>query len=80
MGGGKLDLREAGMAGTEVTLDVFTLMGGFEVTVPEGWSVVVEVIAFMGGCEDKTRRPADAAAPRLIIRGFVMMGGVEFRN
>ena len=81
MGGGKLDLREATMApGTEAIVDVTTIMGGFEIKVPEGWNVVVDIVPFMGGYEDKTRRPSDPTAPRLRLRGFVMMGGVEIRN
>ena len=81
MGGGKLDLREATLApGTEAVVDVTTVMGGFEIKVPETWNVIVDIVPFMGGYEDKTRQPADPAAPRLRIRGFVMMGGVEIRN
>lgn len=81
MGGGKLDLREATLApGTEAIVDVTTIMGGFEIKVPETWNVVVDIVPFMGGYEDKTRQPADPAAPRLRLRGFVMMGGVEIRN
>ena len=80
MGGGKLDLREAGLAGPEAVVDVLTIMGGFEIRVPETWSVVVEVIPFMAGYEDKTRHPADPLAPRLRVRGFVMMGGLDIRN
>ena len=81
MGGGKLDLREATLApGAEAVVDVTTVMGGFEIKVPETWNVVVDIVPFMGGYEDKTRQPADPAAPRLRIRGFVMMGGVEIRN
>jgi predicted membrane protein len=81
MGGGKVDLREATIPpGTDAVLDVTTIMGGFEIKVPESWNVVVEVVPFMGGYEDKTRHPLDAGAPRLRIRGFVMMGGVEIKN
>jgi predicted membrane protein len=81
MGGGKLDLREATMApGTEAMVDVTAIMGGFEIKVPETWNVIVEVVPFMGGYEEKTRHPADPAAPRLRIRGFVMMGGIDIRN
>ena len=56
------------------------MMGGFEIRVPETWNVIVELIPFMGGYEDKTRHPADPSAPRLRVRGFVMMGGVEIKN
>ena len=81
MGGGKLDLREATLAaGTEAMVDVTTIMGGFEIKVPESWNVIVDIVPFMGGYEDRTRHPADPAAPRLRIRGFVMMGGVDIRN
>jgi cell wall-active antibiotic response 4TMS protein YvqF len=81
MGGGKVDLREATLApGTEALLDVTAIMGGFEIKVPETWDVLVEIVPFMGGYEDKTRHPADPSAPRLRVRGFVMMGGVEVRN
>ena len=55
-------------------------MGGYEIRVPETWNVVVDVVPFMGGYEDKTRHPADPSAPRLRVRGFVMMGGVEIKN
>lgn len=80
MGGGKLDLREATLApGAEAIVDVTTMMGGFEIKVPETWNVIVDIVPFMGGYEDKTRHPSDPAAPRLRIRGFVMMGGVEIR-
>ena len=81
MGGGKLDLREATLAaGAEALLDVTAMMGGFEIKVPESWNVIVDIVPFMGGYEDKTRHPADPSAPRLRVRGFVMMGGVEVRN
>jgi len=81
MGGGKLDLREAIAApGSEAVVDVTAMMGGYEIKIPETWNVVVEVIPFMGGYEDKTRHPTDPSAPRLRVRGFVMMGGVEIRN
>lgn len=80
MGGGKLDLREARAAGPEVVVDVLTIMGGFEIRVPETWTVVVDVLPIMGGYEDKTGHPADPSAPRLRIRGFVMMGGLEIKN
>jgi hypothetical protein len=80
MGGGKLDLREAKMAGPEAIVDILAVMGGFEIVTPETWHVIVDVVPLMGGYEDKTRHPADPSAPRLRLRGFVMMGGLEVRN
>ena len=80
MGGGKVDLREAVPAGGQAVLNVFVLMGGFEIIVPETWSVILEVTPFMGGVEDRTRTPANPSAPRLVVRGFMMMSGVEIKN
>jgi hypothetical protein len=80
MGGGKLDLREAAPAGGQAVVTVFALMGGFEIIVPETWSLSLEVMPFMGGIEDKTTNSANPSAPRLVLRGFVMMGGVDIKN
>jgi predicted membrane protein len=80
MGGGKLDLREAVPAGGRAVVNVFAMMGGFEIIVPETWNVSVEVTHVMGGVEDKTRGSSNPAAPRLVLRGFTMMGGMDIKN
>jgi predicted membrane protein len=41
MGGCEIDLREAEMKGNEAVLDVNIIMGGLELRVPMGWTVVV---------------------------------------
>ena len=80
MGGGKLDLREAVPAGGQAVINLFAMMGGFEIVVPDTWRVVSEVTPFMGGIEDKSRTSTNPSAPVLILRGFVMMGGVTLKN
>jgi predicted membrane protein len=80
MGGGKLDLRDAMPAGGQAVINVFAMMGGFEILVPETWRVVTDVTPFMGGIEDKSRTSTNPAAPCLVLRGFVMMGGVTLKN
>lgn len=80
MGGGKLDLRDAMPAGGQAVINVFSMMGGFEILVPETWRVISEVTPFMGGIEDKSRSSANPSAPCLVLRGFVMMGGVTLKN
>jgi hypothetical protein len=81
MGGGKLDLTRAHMSdGASATINVFALMGGMEIRIPESWGFDNRALYFMGGSNDQSRMPANPAAPRLILRGFVMMGGVEIRN
>ena len=80
MGGGKLDLRDAMPAGGRAVLNIFAMMGGFEIVVPETWRVISEVTPFMGGIEDKSRTSSNPNAPTLVIRGFMMMGGLTLKN
>jgi hypothetical protein len=81
MGGIELDLREARIATSPVRLDVLAMLGGIEIKVPTDWIVEGGVSPLMGGFENKARVPLDAgAAPRLILRGYVVMGGVTVEN
>jgi len=79
LGGCEIDLRQASIEG-EAIIDVFAMWGGIEIRVPENWSVSGRVTPILGGYEDKTRPARDATAQRLVVRGFVIMGGVEIKN
>ena len=78
MGGLEIDLREASIKG-EAVIDIFAMMGGMEIRIPEDWVVIIEGFPFMGGFEDKTRPPKDSTK-RLIIKGTAVMGGIEIKN
>jgi len=78
MGGLEVDLRDASIADTAI-IDIFTLMGGVEMHVPEDWLVIIDGFPFMGGFENKTRTPKEGAK-RLIIKGTAIMGGLEVKN
>jgi predicted membrane protein len=80
MGGCEIDLRPAAMTDGEAVIDVFAMMGGIELRVPETWSVVSKVVPLLGGFEDNTKPPVGDPRHRLIVRGFAIMGGVEVRN
>jgi hypothetical protein len=79
MGGCEIDLNGARLAGTDVTIDVLAFWGGIEIRVPHGWEVVNRVLPILGGFEDKSAQAA-AGAPRLFVRGTVIMGGVEVKH
>ena len=79
MGGCEIDLRQAAIHG-EAVIDVFAMWGGIAITVPDDWRVIGRVTPLMGGFEDKTRPPRGATAHTLVIRGFVLMGGVEVKT
>ncbi len=80
MGGVVLDLRGARAHGPEVVVEAFTWWGGIDLIVPEDWQVVAEVSPIMGGVEDGTRHAGGEGATRLVVRGMVVMGGIEVRN
>jgi cell wall-active antibiotic response 4TMS protein YvqF len=79
MGGCELDLRHAGLEGPAV-IDVFAIWGGIEIRVPEDWTVVSRVTPFLAGFTDNTRPTQTAANKQLVIRGFILMAGVDVKN
>ena len=79
LGGCEIDLRHAAIE-EEAVIDVFAICGGIEIRVPESWTVIGRVTPILGGFEDKTRPPHEVSTQRLVIRGIVIMGGVEVKN
>ncbi|MGH7338148.1 MAG: hypothetical protein ACREI7_11240, partial [Myxococcota bacterium] len=84
MGGVVLDLTQAKLAGERATIDAVGMWAGIEIKVPPDWKVVGEVFPLMAAFEDKTRptAPLSGAAPSktLVVRGLVVMGGIEVKN
>ena len=82
MGGLEIDLRQAALANNEAVLQVSAVLSGIELRIPEGWQLVNEIAPMMGGVEDTTHPPAHSTtpAPRLILRGSIVMGGVTVKN
>ena len=79
LGAYELDLTGADITQGPAVIDLFVLWGGVEIYVPEHWEIVGEVNPIMAGFEVKTRGAADPAK-RLIVRGMVLMGGVEVKD
>ena len=70
-------------------LDIFGVMGGCEIAVPESWTIATPIVPVMGGVEDKRLPPLPAgmesaagglAAPRLVLRGVIVMGGIQIKS
>jgi hypothetical protein len=81
MGGIEIDLHNARAVRREVVTEVFAWWGGIEICVPEDWEVVSEVTPIMGGVENESRlAPGVQPVTTLIVRGLVIMGGIEIKN
>jgi predicted membrane protein len=83
MGGFDIDLRDADIAGDSARIEMFVLMGGVDLKVPESWTVVIDVTPFMGGADyspGSRRPPAEGPQKVLTVSGFVCMGGIEVRH
>jgi predicted membrane protein len=78
MGGMEIDLRNASMT-SEAIINVFAIWGGIVIRVPADWTVVSSAIPILGGAVDKTIPPI-TTGKRLILDGYVVMGGVEIKN
>jgi predicted membrane protein len=79
MGGVELDLRTARMEGDRAVVNVFAMMGGVTLRIPDTWVVESRLMAVLGGVDDKTRPPA-APVGTLVLEGTVVMGGVEIKD
>ncbi len=80
LGGVQLDLREARFSQREVTIDVFTLMGGVDITVGEDIEVDVSGVGIMGGFDHRATGPGLPGAPRVRVVGLAIMGGVNVQR
>ncbi len=76
MGGDEIDLREAEIEGGELTLNVFTLMGGANIYIPDSIEVEVGGVSLMGGNTEIGVERLRPGAPRVTIRAYNLMGGV----
>ena len=81
MGGCNLDFRGASIKPpNQPVLEVFALCGGIELRIPEDWTVISELEVILGGVDERKAGPPKDGSKRFILRGTVLMGGVEVRN
>ena len=80
-GGTDIDLSRADIQGT-VSLELTQIFGGTKLIVPSHWEIKSEVVAFLGGIEDK-RTPHNVTVDPtkvLLLRGTSILGGIDIRN
>lgn len=79
-GGVELDLRQVTFAQAESEILAVAVMGGVEITVPEGITVQVDGVGIFGGFDQKAEGPGQPGAPVLRIKGAAFFGGVEVKR
>jgi Domain of unknown function (DUF1707) len=80
MGGGELDLREARYAAPTVSIHVFAIMGGIEITVPEDANVRVTGVGIMGAFDHQSSGTGTPGGPTIVVNGVAFMSGVEVKR
>jgi len=82
-GGSEIDLYDCKLAEGINYLDVFTMFGGTDITLPSDWNVKIEVLPIFGGFSDKRRKgPNQVPDPerKLVIKGLVIFGGGNLKS
>jgi hypothetical protein len=76
LGGIELDLRKCGLGPAPAVLDVVAFWGGIDLKVPPEWTVEGKVVPILGGFDQSAAGPPGEEGPRLVVRGYAIMGGV----
>lgn len=74
-----LDLREAHIERSPVTIHIRTVLGSVHILVPEGVEVDVRVSSVLGTTSQDTA-PANPSAPTVIVTGRTILGSVLVRR
>jgi len=81
LGGAQVDLSQADIQGQAI-LEINQVFGGTKLIVPANWNLKIEIMAVLGGVEDKRTVQATAVDNDkvLILKGNTVFGGIEIKN
>ncbi len=82
MGGAEYNLSQADFKDA-VTLEINQVFGGTKLIIPSHWEIKSELVAVLGGIEDKRPIQTTVAVTDqkiLILKGTVVFGGIEIRS
>lgn len=80
-GGAEINLSQADINGT-IVLEATQVFGGTKLIVPANWKVQSEMVAVLGGIEDRRSKSNENADPNkvLILKGTSVFGGLEINS
>ena len=79
MGGVELDFREADLLEGVTEIEVVAFMGGVTITVPPDVDVQANGVGLLGGFTSVSNQAPEADAPRIEVRGWAVLGGVDVK-
>ncbi len=79
-GSADLDTTGAVFEDTSITINVASIFGGIDITVPEGTDVQGSVIGVFGGYDRSKLVPPAPDMPVITVRGFALFGGVTVHH
>ncbi|MCB9252202.1 MAG: hypothetical protein H6605_07020 [Flavobacteriales bacterium] len=81
-GGAEINLMQSEIQG-RVELEIVQIFGGTKLIIPSHWEVVPEMVAILGGIEDKRAISKDLVTDEkkvLVIKGTSIFGGMDIRS
>lgn len=80
-GSTELDLTQADING-QAYLDITQIFGGAKLIVPANWEIKSDLVAILGGINDKRANvtPAGGSDKVLVIDGTCIFGGIEIKS
>jgi predicted membrane protein len=79
-GGAELDLTNADIQ-DRATIDITQFFGGTTLIVPANWAIESDLVAILGGINDKREGTASAAREKiLVISGTAICAGIEIKS
>ena len=76
-GGVEINFLNADISGTAI-LDCTQIFGGTKLVVPADWLIVSEMVAIMGGIEDKRiQKLSYSETKKLVLKGTCVFGGLQ---
>lgn len=79
MGGSDIDFTGARFSSQTTTVRVVCFCGGVNIYVPEGVNTSIRTFNILGGVSNKAPSTLDPRAPRIVVEGLVMLGGVDVK-
>ena len=79
-GGMDLDLRDAIFEAPVVEISGFWCFGGLDIKVPEGIEVQDQIAGIFGGSEIRDIGEPAPGAPKVVIKGVALFGGVSVKG